>query len=73
MTQIAFGSGFKSIREFNHAIRLSTGLSPTELRALRMHPGPRPILAVLNFVFRIDGLSIGKLDRFSETESGSWS
>jgi AraC family transcriptional regulator of adaptative response / DNA-3-methyladenine glycosylase II len=32
MTQIAFGSGFKSIREFNHAIRLSTGRSPTELR-----------------------------------------
>jgi AraC family transcriptional regulator of adaptative response / DNA-3-methyladenine glycosylase II len=32
MTQIAFGSGFKSIREFNHAIRLSTGKSPSELR-----------------------------------------
>jgi AraC family transcriptional regulator of adaptative response / DNA-3-methyladenine glycosylase II len=32
MTQIAFGSGFKSIREFNHAVRLSTGQSPSELR-----------------------------------------
>ncbi|MGA3082483.1 MAG: AlkA N-terminal domain-containing protein, partial [Terracidiphilus sp.] len=32
MTQIAFGAGFKSIREFNHAIRLSAGQSPTELR-----------------------------------------
>ena len=32
MTQIAFFSGFKSIREFNHAVRLSTGQSPTELR-----------------------------------------
>jgi AraC family transcriptional regulator, regulatory protein of adaptative response / DNA-3-methyladenine glycosylase II len=32
MTQVAFGSGFKSIREFNHAIRLSTGQSPSELR-----------------------------------------
>ncbi len=32
MTQIAFGSGFKSIREFNHAFRLSTGRSPSELR-----------------------------------------
>jgi len=45
MTQIAFGSGFKSIREFNHAIRLSTGLSPTELRGAadasrpKAHPG----------------------------------
>jgi AraC family transcriptional regulator of adaptative response / DNA-3-methyladenine glycosylase II len=32
MTQIAFCSGFKSIREFNHAVRLSTGQSPSELR-----------------------------------------
>jgi AraC family transcriptional regulator of adaptative response / DNA-3-methyladenine glycosylase II len=32
MTQIAFCSGFNSIREFNHAIRLSTGHSPSELR-----------------------------------------
>jgi AraC family transcriptional regulator of adaptative response / DNA-3-methyladenine glycosylase II len=32
MSQIAFCSGFKSIRDFNHAIRLSTGQSPSELR-----------------------------------------
>jgi AraC family transcriptional regulator of adaptative response / DNA-3-methyladenine glycosylase II len=32
MPQIAFSSGFKSIREFNHAIRLSAGQSPSELR-----------------------------------------
>jgi AraC family transcriptional regulator of adaptative response / DNA-3-methyladenine glycosylase II len=40
MAQIAFGSGFKSIREFNHAIRLSTGQSPSELR--RAVDGSRP-------------------------------
>jgi AraC family transcriptional regulator of adaptative response / DNA-3-methyladenine glycosylase II len=32
MSQIAFCSGFKSIRDFNHAIRLSTRQSPSELR-----------------------------------------
>lgn len=32
MTQVAFGSGFKSIRAFNHAIRLSARQSPNELR-----------------------------------------
>jgi AraC family transcriptional regulator of adaptative response / DNA-3-methyladenine glycosylase II len=32
MTEVAFGSGFKSVREFNHAIRLSTGQSPREIR-----------------------------------------
>ena len=40
MTKIAFGSGFKSIREFNHAIRLSAGQSPSELR--RAADGSRP-------------------------------
>jgi len=34
VTQIAHYAGFKSIREFNHAIRLSTGLSPSALRRL---------------------------------------
>src|SRR5579863_6843916 len=38
MTQIAFCSGFKSIREFNHAVRLSTGQSPTELRRAAAPP-----------------------------------
>jgi AraC family transcriptional regulator of adaptative response / DNA-3-methyladenine glycosylase II len=32
MTEIAFHSGFKSIREFNHAVRACTGQSPTQLR-----------------------------------------
>lgn len=32
MTEIAFRSGFNSVREFNHAIRLASGKSPTELR-----------------------------------------
>jgi AraC family transcriptional regulator of adaptative response / DNA-3-methyladenine glycosylase II len=40
MTQIAFGSGFKSIREFNHAIRLSARQSPSELR--RAAEGSKP-------------------------------
>jgi AraC family transcriptional regulator of adaptative response / DNA-3-methyladenine glycosylase II len=40
MTQIAFGAGFKSIREFNHAIQLSAGQSPSELR--RAADGARP-------------------------------
>jgi AraC family transcriptional regulator of adaptative response / DNA-3-methyladenine glycosylase II len=44
MTQIAFGSGFKSIREFNHAFRMSTGQSPSELRraAHGSQPKTRP-------------------------------
>jgi AraC family transcriptional regulator of adaptative response / DNA-3-methyladenine glycosylase II len=32
MTQIAFCSGFKSIREFNHAVHSSAGQSPSKLR-----------------------------------------
>jgi AraC family transcriptional regulator of adaptative response / DNA-3-methyladenine glycosylase II len=32
LTRIAFYSGFRSIREFNHAVRLSTGQSPSALR-----------------------------------------
>jgi AraC family transcriptional regulator of adaptative response / DNA-3-methyladenine glycosylase II len=32
MTQIAFGSGFKSIRDFNYAMRISMGQSPSKLR-----------------------------------------
>jgi AraC family transcriptional regulator of adaptative response / DNA-3-methyladenine glycosylase II len=34
ITQIAFCSGFKSIRDFNHEIRVSTGQSPSELRRM---------------------------------------
>ena len=32
MTEVAFSSGFQSIREFNHALRQSTGQSPSDLR-----------------------------------------
>ena len=32
MTEIAFHSGFKSIREFNHAFRAAIGQSPSQLR-----------------------------------------
>jgi AraC family transcriptional regulator, regulatory protein of adaptative response / DNA-3-methyladenine glycosylase II len=35
MAQIALNAGFKSIRQFNHAMRTTTGQSPTELRCLR--------------------------------------
>jgi AraC family transcriptional regulator of adaptative response / DNA-3-methyladenine glycosylase II len=38
MTQIAFSSGFQSIRDFNHAIRVSTGQSPSELRRVAGAP-----------------------------------
>ena len=41
MTQVSFGSGFKSIREFNHAIRLSTGQSPSELRRAALGSQPK--------------------------------
>jgi AraC family transcriptional regulator, regulatory protein of adaptative response / DNA-3-methyladenine glycosylase II len=37
ITKIAFYSGFRSIRQFNHAIRLSFDYSPSELR--RLHHG----------------------------------
>lgn len=38
VTKIAHYAGFKSIREFNHAIHSSTGLSPSELRLLSSGP-----------------------------------
>jgi len=37
VTKIAHYAGFKSIREFNHAIRLSVGQSPSALRRLSGH------------------------------------
>jgi AraC family transcriptional regulator, regulatory protein of adaptative response / DNA-3-methyladenine glycosylase II len=41
MTEIAFRSGFKSIREFNHSLRLATGQSPSKLRrAATTSPAP---------------------------------
>lgn len=35
MAEIAINAGFKSIRQFNHAVRTTAGLSPSELRRLR--------------------------------------
>ena len=35
MTQIALSAGFRSIRQFNHSVKTSSGQSPTELRRLR--------------------------------------
>lgn len=35
MAEIALNAGFNSIRQFNHAVRTTTGQSPSELRRLR--------------------------------------
>jgi AraC family transcriptional regulator, regulatory protein of adaptative response / DNA-3-methyladenine glycosylase II len=35
MAEIALNAGFKSIRQFNHAVRTTAGQSPSELRRLR--------------------------------------
>src|SRR6516225_2119940 len=35
MAEIAFNSGFRSIRQFNHALLTTVGRSPRELRRLR--------------------------------------
>ena len=35
MAEIALNAGFKSIRQFNHAVRATAGQSPSELRHLR--------------------------------------
>lgn len=35
MAEIAVNAGFKSIRQFNHAVRTTAGQSPSELRRLR--------------------------------------
>jgi len=35
ITELAAYAGFRSIRQFNHAVRTTTGESPTELRRLR--------------------------------------
>ncbi len=41
MAEVALSSGFSSIRRFNAAIRVTTGMSPRELRRIR----PRPRIA----------------------------
>jgi AraC family transcriptional regulator of adaptative response / DNA-3-methyladenine glycosylase II len=54
MTQIAFCSGFNSIREFNHAVRLSTGQSPSDLRraAATFQPSAKPSGLELRLPYR---------------------
>ena len=42
ITQIAFASGFQSLRQFNHAMRTTFGRSPRELRR-SSKPGANPI------------------------------
>jgi AraC family transcriptional regulator, regulatory protein of adaptative response / DNA-3-methyladenine glycosylase II len=49
ITELAACAGFRSIRQFNHAMRATTGGSPTELRRLRnvsQMPAPRPGLLI---------------------------
>lgn len=49
ITELAACAGFRSIRQFNHAMRATTGESPSELRRLRnisQVPAPRPGLLI---------------------------
>ena len=49
ITQLADSAGFRSIRQFNHAMRATTGESPTQLRRMRSvsrSPSPRPGLLI---------------------------
>jgi AraC family transcriptional regulator of adaptative response / DNA-3-methyladenine glycosylase II len=54
ITKIAHYAGFKSIREFNHAMRQSTGQSPSALRRLGESPrsGPRQTGLELRLPYR---------------------
>lgn len=47
ITELAAYSGFRSIRQFNHAIRSTTGESPTQLRRLRGASVPTPTPGLL--------------------------
>ena len=49
ITQVAASAGFRSIRQFNHAMLITTGEPPTELRRMRsvsQVPGLRPGLVI---------------------------
>jgi AraC family transcriptional regulator of adaptative response / DNA-3-methyladenine glycosylase II len=46
MSEVALGAGFRSIRQFNHAIHRAFGRSPTELRRVRRSPPGEAQLAV---------------------------
>jgi AraC family transcriptional regulator of adaptative response / DNA-3-methyladenine glycosylase II len=50
MAEIAINAGFKSIRQFNHAVRTTAGQSPSELRHLRSE---MPISHQGEFVMRL--------------------
>jgi AraC family transcriptional regulator, regulatory protein of adaptative response / DNA-3-methyladenine glycosylase II len=50
MAEIAINAGFKSIRQFNHAVRTTAGQSPSELRRLRSE---MPISHQGEFVMRL--------------------
>jgi len=56
MTEIAFCSGFRSVREFNHAMRLSTGQSPTAMR--RVAGTVRPPARTAGSAARLGGLEL---------------
>src|SRR5580658_10094285 len=50
MAEIAVNAGFKSIRQFNHAVRMTAGQPPSELRRLR---GELPVSRPGEFVMRL--------------------
>jgi AraC family transcriptional regulator of adaptative response / DNA-3-methyladenine glycosylase II len=51
LTEIAFSSGFKSIREYNHAVRSMTGHSPSQLR--RASGSPRVLTSKVGLELRL--------------------
>lgn len=50
MTEIAFASGFRTLRQFNHDLRRTFGRSPTELRRRRPRAQARAIGALASAV-----------------------
>jgi AraC family transcriptional regulator of adaptative response / DNA-3-methyladenine glycosylase II len=51
MSEVALGAGFRSIRQFNHAIRRTFGCSPRELRRVRRSL-PREASLVVRLAYR---------------------
>jgi AraC family transcriptional regulator, regulatory protein of adaptative response / DNA-3-methyladenine glycosylase II len=53
ITQLAACAGFRSIRQFNHAMRTTAGESPTELRRMRgVSPVPTPPGLLIRLAYR---------------------
>jgi AraC family transcriptional regulator, regulatory protein of adaptative response / DNA-3-methyladenine glycosylase II len=54
LTEIAWSAGFKSIRQFNHALQLTCGQSPTKLRRLdgNFRPSPRQSGLLIRLSYR---------------------